>query len=72
MVFSMTLLHFINALCLVPECQGIPGQAQHPSVSPPVLIGFGLLKLIPLTQAGDHPEVEVIERPCSEYDVLTC
>jgi hypothetical protein len=46
-----------------PECQGIVGQAQHPSGSSPALLTrFGPLRLLPLPQAEDHPEGETISR----------
>jgi hypothetical protein len=41
-----------------PECQGILGQAQNPRGFP----RFGPLRLLPLPQAEEHPEVETISR----------
>jgi hypothetical protein len=44
-----------------PECQGILGQAQHPRDSPPILLTtFGPLQLLPLSQAEENPEGEMI------------
>jgi hypothetical protein len=46
-----------------PERQGILGQAQHPRGSPPALLTrFGLLLLLPLPQAEEHPEGVTISR----------
>jgi hypothetical protein len=46
-----------------PECQGILGQAQHAPGSPPALFTrFGPLQLLPLPQAEEHPEGEMISR----------
>jgi hypothetical protein len=56
-----------------PECQGILGQAQHPRDSPSALLTrFGPLRLVPLPQAEEHPEVEMISRrrgDTTKYDM---
>jgi hypothetical protein len=46
-----------------PECQGILGQAQHPRGSPPTLLTrFGPMRLLPLPEAEEHLEGEIISR----------
>jgi hypothetical protein len=46
-----------------PECQEILGQAQHPRGSPPALLTrFCPLRLLPIPQAEEHPEVETFSR----------
>jgi hypothetical protein len=50
-----------------PDCQGILGQAQHLCGSPPTLLRrFGPLWLLPLPQAEEHPEGEMISRRCGD------
>jgi hypothetical protein len=51
-----------SAMLSGPESEGILGQAQHSSGSPPALLTtLDTLSLFPLPQAEDHPEGKMVQ-----------